>query len=312
MTDDDEGALAGREYAELAKKFMDIVNGAPGELKRPVGHRHFYDEMLEFSLDIRMRVEAGQGKDRILRGAVERVFDWIRDPELLRLAPPKGQVERLSTLTKDLVARNPPLLEGKTPEERVASFRRLVAHAEGIWRDSVRLYESGSYPRACFFAITCLEEIGKAVPARFIVKVESIYGALTEAKVAGGPGRNPMRIHEEKHFLAAATGVRVNPRLEPIFGKEEAERIAAAMESDELKNLRELCLYVDVQDSGEVVWPEEQITGDLAKKWIVVAGEVLAEVLGFPAAEWERLLAAVREFEAAVGISDPGNAASAP
>lgn len=269
----------------------------------PPRRRHFYDELIEIVID----VSEAEDEKRALFLLASRMIGLAVGPRPWQLTGPRAEsmTKHFSAVAGELFKRNPSLLDGSTPAEHVASFEHFVHHAEGIWRDSAILYTSGSFARACFLAITCLEEVGKAAPARMMVKIESVTGRVDEsakqAAAQGGRRDNPLFRHADKHLLAAASGVLFNPRLKSLLGPEEFDRVLGMMESRDLSDLRERCLYVEAV-GGPLVWPDEEVTADVARKWVIVAGEVLAEVLGYPETEWERLLSAVQQFESLVGM----------
>jgi len=293
--------------AELLTRISESMKRAEGAVGKPAPprRRHLYDELNEMLIDFSTRIEAGD-KMGALFEMIARVIDLAAGPQPWSLSSPRTEIltRRFAGVAAELLKKNPSLLEGSTPAEHLASFQRLVRHAEGIWRDAVLLYGAEGFARACFLAITCLEEVGKAAPARMTVKIESVYGRIDEKSgnpAAEGDRRdNPLYRHPDKHLLAAASGALFNRRLEGLLGSEEFERVLGMMESRDLKNLRERCLYVEAV-GGRLAWPDE-ITSEVARKWIVVAGEVLAEVMGYPEREWERLLLAVQQFESSVGM----------
>jgi hypothetical protein len=55
---------------------MGLVTGEPVEPKRS-GPRHLYDEALEIVLDIRMRAEGGQRKNRLFLGSLSKILDQL-------------------------------------------------------------------------------------------------------------------------------------------------------------------------------------------------------------------------------------------
>ena len=60
------------------------------------------------------------------------------------------------------------------------------------------------------------------------------------------------------------------------------------------------CLYSDII-SGQLHLPSEQVGREQARFYVVLSGEVLAEVAGFDPSEWERLIAKIQEFEKQIG-----------
>jgi AbiV family abortive infection protein len=263
-----------------------------------IGHVNRLDELVEISARFRMRCEAGQEKEAYIERAIKMVQMAARESTLPQ-GDPKAELQRATEFSKvaiELVSRNPPLLLGSTKEERIASFRLLAGHVERLWGEAVVLYEAGAFARACFLAVTCIEETGKASPARLQVVGEAIYGPIDNPKMTASRMReNPFFGHEEKHLLAAGSGVVFNRRLRDKFGLAEVESVLADMESGRLKRVREECLYVEVTPA-RLCFPDDRITRQIAAKWVLVAGEIMAEVMGYPNEEWQRLVAVIERF----------------
>jgi hypothetical protein len=72
------------------------------------------------------------------------------------------------------------------------------------------------------------------------------------------------------------------------------------VESGKIEPLRQSCLYSDVV-SGQLPLPSEQVRREQARFYVVLSGEVLAEVGDFEPSEWERLIAKIQEFEKQIG-----------
>ncbi len=191
----------------------------------------------------------------------------------------------------------PLLLEGADLTSQAASFQNVLNHCERLWRDAVLLFNRGSFPTACFLAINCLEQVGKAVPTRLALKVSSLKNEAIDLTLPVGIRRkdNPFYKHPEKHFLAAGFGVLFSPRLIDTLGKNDFDEVLTTMETHDLERLREQCLYVDFSDTG-LNWPEIGVSKEESRKWIIVAGECLLTVLGFPENQWQRLRSLIKDF----------------
>ena len=104
----------------------------------------------------------------------------------------------------------------------------------------------------------------------------------------------------QRHFfrllLAAGAGALVNARCDRIVGMSSVIAFLDGAESGQIERLRQSCLYSDVQ-AGKLLLPPEQIQKEQATFFVVLSGEVLAEVAGFEPGEWERLIAKVEDFE---------------
>jgi len=79
------------------------------------------------------------------------------------------------------------------------------------------------------------------------------------------------------------------------------------VESGKLERIRQSCLYIDFRDDSAFL-PEEVIDQDTARFFVVLAGELWAEILGHFPWDFERMIRKVSEFEVAVGF-DPKDVA---
>ena len=111
------------------------------------------------------------------------------------------------------------------------------------------------------------------------------------------------RSHRRKHFIGVMSGALINARLDVVLGKDVIRKILHEAESGELENIRQSCLYIDVQD-GRAVTPSEAIDAERARVLTVLAGELMAEVLGYFPWEFERMLDNVIAFERSIGMPE--------
>ena len=70
-----------------------------------------------------------------------------------------------------------------------------------------------------------------------------------------------------------------------------------------LRHVSISCLYIDVQD-GRAVIPSEVIDAERGRVFIVLAGELMAEVLGHFPWEFERMMDNVIAFERGIGMPE--------
>jgi hypothetical protein len=75
------------------------------------------------------------------------------------------------------------------------------------------------------------------------------------------------------------SGALINARLDRVLGKDVVRKILHDAESDGIEKLRQACLYIDLQD-GVAVTPEEMIDEQRSRVFVILAGELVAEVLG--------------------------------
>lgn len=111
------------------------------------------------------------------------------------------------------------------------------------------------------------------------------------------------RDHRRKHLIAVLPGALINARLDRVLGKNVVKKLLHEAESDVLEKTRQSCLYIDLLD-GDPVAPEELISAERAQTLVVLAGELMAEVLGHFPWEFERMLDNVIAFEREIGLPE--------
>ncbi len=237
---------------------------------------------------------------------IDAGFETIFEEAQKKLVP-KSQVERFERyidVQNQLIQANPSLVTGKNDKERTESFRRLAAHAEQLWQDGLRLFFAGSYASALFMSIVCIEETGKIGVTLMQMRMSEMAGTAFSSQMVTPikRHRNPFYQHRDKHFLAASAGALINARLDRILGMDKVIEFFNDVENGEVERLRQSCIYVDY-DGSNAILPIDQVTEDKAKLYLILSGEILAETLGHPPEEWERLLLIVDDFERKVGVS---------
>jgi AbiV family abortive infection protein len=208
----------------------------------------------------------------------------------------------------ELLAKNASLVDGADWAEEYGNYQALVSHAEHLWDDASLLFEHGSYSTALYISIACIEEIGKIGAERFRLAMNEarrsqsasapIHTTQT-AKVAKRKG--PAYSHPKKHLLAAGGGALINSRLDRIPGLNAVVKFLEDVEQGKVERLRQSCLYAEVVD-GALHIPERATSKEQALFYVALAGELLAEILGFVPSEFERLLAKVKQFEQRQGM----------
>jgi hypothetical protein len=123
-----------------------------------------------------------------------------------------------------------------------------------------------------------------------------------------GPATSPVakfieRSHRRKHFIGVVSGALINAPLDRVLAKDKVRRILHEAESDELEKARQACLYIDIED-GKTVVPSARISQERASDLAILAGELMAEVLGHFPWEFEQMMESVIEFERAIGLSE--------
>ena len=188
----------------------------------------------------------------------------------------------------------PSLLSGKDFESCLAQYKVLLAHVEGSWASAAQEFKMGNFPLAAFLSILVIEEIGK-------------LGRLPQDLISYDRSRIVTRDdfverdHRRKHFIGVVSGALINSRLDRILGKDVVKKLLHEAESDEFEKTRQACLYIDIQD-GVPITPADQISEQRARTLVILAGELMAEVLGHFPWEFERMLDAVMTFEEEIGI----------
>ena len=213
---------------------------------------------------------------------------------------------RYVAVQNELLATGKSLVLADSYEAGYERFNRVVVHAERLWDDSCTLFLQGRFPTALAIAITCLEEVGKIGVARFqlVLEADARERSASLPRATGVSRRkHPFYSHPQKLLLAAGAGALVNARLDRILGLEKVVEFLDRVERGEIEPLRQSCYYSDA-DSRQLLLPYERIRKEDAEFYVVLAGELLAEVAGLEPPEWQRLLARVKEFEQTIGHPD--------
>ncbi len=92
----------------------------------------------------------------------------------------------------------------------------------------------------------------------------------------------------------------MNNRLNRLLAEDAIGAFLRDVESGQLEQIRQSALYADVGSHGPLL-PASQLDEKSAEFYTVLAGELLADVLGVAPLEWERLLAKVQAYEKSIG-----------
>jgi AbiV family abortive infection protein len=190
----------------------------------------------------------------------------------------------------------PSLLSGATFEACLERYKALLGHVERMWSDACQFYTGGNYPFAAFFSILVIEEIGKLSRLAEDLMHYDVPRPAAQSDIVD-------RSHRRKHFIGVVSGALINARLDRVLGKDVIRKILHQAESDQLEKIRQSCLYVDVQD-GRAVMPSEAIDAERSRVLTVLAGELMAEVLGHFPWEFDRMLNNVVAFERSIGVPE--------
>jgi len=225
---------------------------------------------------------------------MRRTFEEKRVKE--RMLPFFNQLAELSSLEG-------PLGRGVSDEEDVAAFSNLVSHAENLWKDACLLFKNKRYAPALFLSIVSLEEIGKIAVAKvqlFARQQARETGEFKELKVLR-PRDNPLYSHTQKHLLAACAGAVVNSRLDRLLGVDNVNKFLSDVEGHKVEQLRQKCLYAELHGRAQHL-PYESVTESDARFYLVLAGEILAEVSTFAGPDLLDFLTKVEEIEKDLGL----------
>ena len=219
----------------------------------------------------------------------------------------KGVVDRFKQyveIQNDLLQIDKSLVAGTDLQSDVAQYRELISHVEKLWDDSSRLFNDGSYPASLFFAIVCIEETGKISVTRFQILIresERHNPPQKRTQKKASRRKNPFYSHFQKHLLAAGAGALINSRLDRIVGQDRVLRFLEDVESGRIENLRQSCIYAD-HDGSRLMLPYNDVSREEATFYVVLAGELMAEILGFEHVDYKRLIEKVECFELQTGL----------
>lgn len=193
-----------------------------------------------------------------------------------------------------------PLGIWKTTEEDWQSYQNIVGHARSLWHDACALYHSMRYAPAVFIAIVALEEIGKVSVAR----IQFLHGdarrknpELLKTKISW-----TLRDHKKKHLLAACAGAVINARLDRVLGLDRVNLFIGDVESGRIEQIRQDSVYYELRNAKQHL-PYEIVSKEDAKFYVILAGELLAEVGGVGGSDFQSLLDEVVNLEKLCGIN---------
>ena len=211
----------------------------------------------------------------------------------------KGAESRLPLLIdgqSQAFARKASLLNGGTFEACLTQYKALIGHVEAQWRVASELCLSGNHPLAAFVAILVMEEIGKLTH----LGNDLIWFDADRRRMRG---RGVATNHRKKQLVGVLSGGLVNARLDRVLGVEAVRRILDEAENGVLEKTRQSCLYVDIRSAGPVL-PTDTVGAGRARELTVLAGELMAEVLGRFPWEFDRMLNNVVRFEMELGMPE--------
>lgn len=195
---------------------------------------------------------------------------------------------------ENIISTRPQILNGNTFEERVDSYKMLVAHVKNTWLKSKKLYLDGDYALSVFLSILVIEETAKMNFAW-----QDLYKTDNNNNIKLDVFFNN---HKNKLFIGIMSACLINARLDRILGIEFIEKmLTLSEEKNGFMKLRNSSVYIDYVN-GKIVIPNEKIDKELSKKLCVLSGEIMAETVGFFVWDWKDLLKEVNDFEIEVGM----------
>ena len=216
--------------------------------------------------------------------------------KLFSLKDIEKHFSRLTSEKSEAFAQHASLLTGGTFDACVSQYKALIGHVEAQWRAASELCLSGNFPLAAFVSILVIEEIGKLTH----LGDDLVWFDAGERRERG---RGVARGHRRKQLIGVLSGALVNARLDRVLGLDVVRRTLEEAESNVLERTRQSCLYIDIGRGGPVL-PEEVVSKERAWELTVLAGELMAEVLGYFPWEFDRMLDSVVRFEVALGMPE--------
>lgn len=243
---------------------------------------------------VAMRTDLNERIKNAKQSGISIDEDWIEKG----LKQKDGQ-RRFSKLTKqraDTFNSMSSLLSGTDFESCLKQYKELIAYVENLWGSACQEYKSKKFPLCAFISILVIEEIGK---------LSNLYNDLLFYDAPRNKASAVIidRDHRRKHFIGVVSGALINARLDRVLGRAVVKKILHEAESDEFEKIRQSCLYIDVKD-GNPVTPDQIINEEKAKMLVILAGELMAEVLGHFPWEFERMINNVITFEREIGIPE--------
>jgi AbiV family abortive infection protein len=220
-----------------------------------------------------------------------------------QLAAEKKVTKRLTIALESqqrVLSRGPQLLRAKNIDEALEQCSKYISHVESCWKMGCMFYLADNYPFSVFFSILTIEETGKLTTLFW--ELISFGDEWQEDKAnKNNVKKNPLYQHQKKHIFAAAHGALLNHRLDSIIGIDNIKKFLELVESGKIERLRQTCLYSELSADVKIT-PEEKIEKDEARVFTIIAGELMAEVLGRVPGHEERLYKAITEYEKKIGV----------
>lgn len=162
---------------------------------------------------------------------------------------------------------------------------KILDNCMSLLRESVELFAKQCFPRACFLAMTAMEEAGKLTVLRFFAHRQFEVCDLPEPiEMDQRRIMAFLRDHVDKARLAAAQSLYINAGADrrhgthPISGLHRTSGVILLVRSGRWMNLRNACLYVDLSVAEPATTsPFDVISIAHAYYMICMAYEIVAE-----------------------------------
>lgn len=181
------------------------------------------------------------------------------------------------------------------PVERVnltELYYEFAGQIERLWEDAVAMYERGSYSTAIFLSIVCIEES---------IKLEIALYQRGQPEEPLKKRKDPMFSHVKKHYAAVGQAALLNERIERLGNLEKLYEFLKKVENNQLEKYRQSCLYND-NIEGVPHIPFKAFNEFDAKYYIALAGEIVADRLGYDPKHYDYWCGILDAFEVKVGI----------
>ncbi len=224
-----------------------------------------------------------------------------------KYAKTKKHAERMISHFKEVITlavTEQPLGIHDSLESDYSAFIKLSFHCEQLWSDACKLFLDTRYATAKFLSIVALEEIGKAAVGRvqvFINQTARIKGDVDKLRAKKRSGK-AMRAHRRKHLLAASAGAVINSRLDRLFGERRINKFIQDAESGHIETFRQEAVYYDIINNNPI-YPADTVNESDALFYVIIVGELLAEVCSLLPDRTKQLLDKVAQFEKQVGFN---------
>jgi len=195
---------------------------------------------------------------------------------------------------------------------------KILPNCASILEEARKFFEQTRFPRACFLAMTAIEEAGKLTVLRFIAHDTAEKFGFCPSEVNLGALDAFLRDHPEKAREAVAQSLYINAGTDrrhgvhPTSGMHRTSGLILIIRAGGWMKLRNSCLYVDVKfEPPEAASPDERVSQALSYYMITMGYEVVVEqapaALDVPSPGWiefqDGMIDQLREFMSRWGAS---------